>query len=215
MEVAEAAEPLSRSFYDRDKHTVARDLLGHRLVREIDDHRLAGRIVETEVYGGPDDRASHADSGEPTERTRSMFGPPGTIYIYKIYGMYHCLNVVVPAEAKAAAILIRALEPLRGLEAMAKRRGLADRYDESMTRTVKKNLLSGPGKLCQAFALDRALDGTALAGGGLWIASDTSTDPEPSRIESTPRIGLNPDTVGEAADYPWRYILADSPYLSR
>ena len=214
MSQYDAPSPLPRSFYERDKHAVARDLLGRRLVRRLEERLLIGRIVEVEVYGGPHDPASHGDSGEPTERTRAMFGPPGTSYIYQIYGMYHCLNVVVPAEQKAAAILIRAMEPVEGLEQMASGRGLTDKYDGAMTATVRKNLLSGPGKICQALHLDDRHDGLPLEEAPMWIAEGAPIE-EASAVEKTPRIGLNPDTVGEAVDWPWRYIAADSDYLSR
>ena len=206
-------ETLPRSFYERDVHELARALLGCKLVRELDGERLVGRIIETEAYGGPHDPACHADSGNPTERTRSMFGPPGTAYVYQIYGMYHCLNVVAPAETKAAAVLIRALRPLRGLSRMARQRDLADRYTGEMPERVRKNLLSGPGKLCQAMAIDRELDGCELARGSLWLAPGEAPTERP--VERTQRIGLNPETVGEAAEWPWRYVVADSAYLSR
>ena len=210
-----APPPLSDRFYRREKHTVARDLLGRHLVRRLDDQMLVGRIVEVEVYGGPHDPASHGNSGEPTDRTRAMFGPAGTAYVYQIYGMYHCLNVVVPAEQKAAAVLIRALEPVEGLETMATGRGLTDKYDGEMTRSVRKNLLSGRGKICQALERDGRHDGIELDGQPLWIAEGRPVAEDGAAIETTERIGLNPDTVGEAVDWPWRYTLADSDYLSR
>ncbi len=210
-------EPLPRSFYQRDKHELALALLGRKLVRQTDDQLLVGRIVEVEVYGGPDDPASHADSGTPTDRTETMFGPPGNAYIYTIYGIHHCLNVVAPARQKAAAVLIRALAPLEGLERMAHHRGLAD-YEGQMPRSIETNLASGPGKLCEAMAIAPSLDGTDLQSGDLWIArgkpfADQEADGE--RIESTPRIGLNADTCGEATQWPWRYVDRHSAFLSR
>jgi DNA-3-methyladenine glycosylase len=207
--------PLSDDFYRREKHVVARDLLGRHLVRRHDGQLLVGRIVEVEVYGGPHDPSSHGDTGEPTDRTRAMFGPPGTAYIYQIYGMYHCLNVVVPAEQKAAAVLIRAMEPIEGLEAMADGRGLTDKYDGPMTRSVRGNLLSGPGKICQALHLDGTHDGRSLDDEPLWLSAGEPVARTDETVETTERIGLNPDTVGEAVEWPWRYVLAESDYLSR
>ena len=208
---------LPAEFYEREKHDLALALLGRDLVRRYDGRLFAGRIVEVEVYGGPHDPACHADSGEPTERTRAMFGPPGQAYVYQIYGMYHCLNVVAPAEQKAAAILIRALEPLTELETMASNRGLSEKYDAEMTLSVRKNLLSGPGKLCQAMQIDGDLDERSLQSDQLWIAPGEpilQTAGE-TAIESSPRIGLNPETVGEAAEWRWRYVDTRSAFLSR
>jgi len=208
---------LPPEWFEREKHELARELLGRDLVRRTEDRLVAGRIVEVEAYGGTHDPASHADSGTPTERTAAMFGRPGEAYVYQIYGQYHCLNVVAPAEKKAAAILIRALEPLAGLEAMAAGRGLDEQYDGRAPRSIRTDLASGPGKLCQALRIDREFDGDALWDEPLWIAPG-----EPvletrgaDAVETTSRIGLNPDTVGEATDWPWRYVLSTSDYLSR
>lgn len=216
-DLSDIDDPLPRGFYERDKHELALQLLGRDLVRRVDGELVAGRIVEVEVYGGPDDPASHANSGEPTERTEAMFGPPGTAYVYQIYGMYHCLNVVAPAREKAAAILIRALEPLSARHQMARYRDLSGKYDGQMPKSVEKNLLSGPGKICQALRVDTQLDGDTLHSAPLWIAPGrpiVETDRE-DRIEATPRIGLNRDTCGEAVDREWRYVDAASDFLSR
>jgi len=168
------------------------------------------------VYGGPHDPASHADSGTPTERTASMFGTPGDAYVYRIYGLYHCLNVVAPADEKAAAVLIRALEPLRGVESMAHDRGLVD-DDAPVPDAARTNLTSGPGKICQALRIDRSFDGTRLRGIPLWIAPGRPLLEHRGEegIEVTSRIGLNPETVGDAADWPWRYLDPRSEHLSR
>lgn len=209
--------PVRSGFYERDKHELAVELLGRDVVRRHDGQLLAGRIVETEVYGGPDDPASHADSGQPTARTEAMFGEPGTAYIYQIYGIYHCLNVVAPARQKAAAILIRAAEPLCGRRTMANARGLLGDADEAITESIAGNLLSGPGKICQALEVDDDLDGTSLQSDRLWIAPGRPLleTAGRERIETTPRIGLNPETCGEAAEWPWRYIDSESEFLSR
>lgn len=203
--------PLDRAFYERDAHDVARDLLGHVVARHDGDGICAGRIVEVEVYGGADDPACHADRGM-TARTRSMYGDPGHAYVYRIYGMYDCLNVVCPRgdTGKASAILIRALEPLMGTTRMVRRRGLSGPLDSNKTRRA---LLSGPGKLCQALAIDRGLDGHPLHEHPLFIAA--GEDVPSARIRTSPRIGLNPRTCGEATDFEWRYVVEDSQYLSR
>ncbi|HHS96728.1 MAG TPA: DNA-3-methyladenine glycosylase, partial [Chloroflexi bacterium] len=140
---------LRREFFDRDTLEVARDLLGRVLVRVLDGERLSGRIVEVEAYIGEDDRASHARFG-PTERNAAMYGPPGHAYVYLIYGVHHCLNLVTGPEGFPAAVLIRALEPLEGVEQM---RGL---------RGGRPDLTNGPGRLCQALGIDLRFDGADL-----------------------------------------------------
>jgi DNA-3-methyladenine glycosylase len=204
---------LPLEFFERDAHELARELLGHLVVRRTDAGLAAGRIVELEVYGGIDDPACHADRGTPTERTRSMFGAPGIAYVYRIYGMYDCLNVVAPrgAGGKASALLVRALEPVTGLEQMARRRGIET--SEPLTKRDRRKLLSGPGKLCQALSIDRDLDGDDLQSDPLWLARGESVSPD--AIERTPRIGLNPRTCGESTHFEWRYVVADSRFLSR
>lgn len=181
---------LSATFYSRPTLEVARDLLGRRLVRALGGQRLAGRIVEVEAYIGEQDLASHAARGR-TGRNRVMYGAPGRAYVYFIYGMYHCLNVVTEAEGFPAAILIRAIAPDEGLAAMAARRGGQPRI----------NLTSGPGKLCQALAIDRALDGHDLtAGHGLWIEAGEAVGDE--AVAATPRVNVGGDEL--ARRVPWR-----------
>lgn len=204
---------LPADYFDRPKEELARDLLGCDLVRDTDDGLRVGRIVETEAYGGPHDPASHADTGEATARTASMFAAPGTAYVYSIHA-YYCLNVAVPAPEKAAAVLVRAAVPLAGHRGMVEDRGRFDpEEDDPWADDVVAELASGPGKLCEAFAIDRGFDGLRLPVDDLWIAEGT---PIPDgRVETTPRIGLNPETVGEAVEWPWRWVVADSPFLSR
>ena len=202
------ARPLDRSFYDCDPHELAEKLLGKTLVRKTDDAICAARLVEVEVYGGIDDPACHADSGRPTPRTESMFGDPGQVYVYTIYGMYQCLNVVAAKSPRVAALLIRAAEPLHGVEAMAIRRGL----DLTHART-ERNLASGPGKLCQAMAIDRAHDGLFFDDDALFL-TDTESN-VPTEIDRSTRIGLNRETCGACVDFEWRYTVAGSRFLSR
>ncbi len=195
----EAFPVLDPAFFapERDTREIARDLLGRVLVHG----ETAGRIVETEAYLGRTDRACHAWGGRRTPRLEPLYGPPGHAYLYLIYGMYHCLNVVTKAEGQPECVLIRALEPIAGLETMAARCGKA-----------KPELLcSGPGRLCRALGLDRSLSGISLLSGSLFLAEGTPV-PE-SDIRSSPRIGV--DYAGEDKDRPWRYFVKGSPYVSR
>lgn len=191
---------------DAEAEVVARGLLGTLLVRDEAGERRIGRIVETEAYGGPDDRASHARAGR-TPRTAIMFGPPGRAYVYLVYGMHHCLNVVCAAEGQAAAVLIRAIEPVAGLDAMRRARG---RPHEATMR-----LGAGPARTCQALSVDRRHDGLDLLHDErLWLASD-GTEPLPDgQVLAGPRVGV--DYAGAAwAGRPWRFALAGSPSISR
>lgn len=184
----------------------ARGLLGALLVRDDASGRRIGRIVETEAYAGPTDKASHARAGR-TPRTNVMFGPPGHAYVYLVYGMYHCLNVVCDADDEAAAVLIRALEPVAGRATMRTRRGAAAGGDV--------RLAAGPARICQAFDIDRELDGLdLLSGDRLWLAADPDGPLARSRILSGARIGV--DYAGpEWADKPWRFGVAGSAALSK
>jgi DNA-3-methyladenine glycosylase len=175
---------------------VAPDLLGRVLVRELPDGaRLAVRLVETEAYRR-DDAASHSFRG-PTARTATMFGPPGHLYVYFTYGMHHCMNAVTGSPEGASAVLLRAGEPLLGIEEMTRRRGGRALID----------LCRGPARLCQALGVDRALDGSDLVRGGpVWIGAGS---PPAGPIVTTPRIGVRRD-----ADRPWRFVDAGSRFVS-
>ena len=198
-ELLRGARPLPRAFYARGPRALARALLGRVLVHDDPAAgRLAGRIVETEAYGGADDPASHAHRGETT-RNRVMFGPPGHAYVYFTYGMHHCFNVVCAARGRAAAVLVRALVPLEGLEAMADRRGVHD----------PARLARGPGSLARAMGLDRRHDGADLTRGPVWVA-DLPAERGGRSISTGPRVGIR-----LAADRPWRYWLAGEPGVSR
>ena len=188
---------------------VARQLLGLCIVRSGPRGERAGLIVETEAYGGPDDRASHARAGR-TARTRVMFGPAGRAYVYLVYGLHHCLNVVCGPDGQAGAVLIRAVEPLAGIELMRKRRGPAAGADVQ--------LAAGPARLCQAFDIDRRLDGIdLLTDERLWLAAPGPDDgPLPTRsvVVEGPRIGVG-YAGPEWALLPWRFGIAGHPSLSR
>ena len=194
---------LPREFYARDTEKVARDLLGSILISTIGGPRVSGRIVETEAYIGPHDPASHgADRIGRTRRNLSMFGPPGIAYVYRIYGVHWCLNAVTHEEDYPAAVLIRAVEPLDGVEIMMERR--FGRYVAGKER----QLASGPGKLAAAFAIDGATDGHRLDHAPLWIETGTRV---PRRdVVSGPRIGIT-----RAADWPLRFCVRDCVWLSR
>ena len=195
---------LPRSFYRRPAEVVARDLLGRYLVRRLDGERLVVRLVETEAYLGAPDRASHAWNGRRTARNDSLYLAGGHAYVYLIYGLHHCLNVVTGEAEVGAAVLLRAAEAVAGEPAMKRNRGL-DR------RPRPTDLAGGPGKLCQALAVDRAQDGVSLLRGEL-----TVTRGEPLAEDLTvagPRIGI--DYAGEAAAWPLRFAERGNGEVSR
>jgi DNA-3-methyladenine glycosylase len=189
---------LSRAFYEQPTVAVARRLLGKYLVRIDDAGVRAGMILETEAYIGPDDKASHASRGR-TPRTSVMFGPAGFAYIYLIYGMHHCLNIVTEQEDYPAAVLIRAVEPSEGLELMLEQRLILD----------VRRLTNGPGKLCQAFGIDRRLNGLDLCGEALFIEDRGTSLVD---IVATTRVGV--DYAGPWKDKPWRFYIAGHPGVS-
>ena len=205
---------LGTKFYSRDALIVAKELLGKTLVHEVNGKRISARIVETEAYMGIIDKAAHSYGGKRTPRVEVMYGAPGHAYIYLIYGLHHCLNAVTGADGDPQAVLIRALEPLEGLEEMA-----LHRYKKPLDQLSKsqlKGLANGPGKLCHALAIDRSLNGEDLRGNHLFIEESDEPTEEQSRelfkIHETTRIGI--DYAGEARDYPWRFYIKGSPYIS-
>ncbi len=183
-------ERLTRDFFARSVHEVAPDLIGATLLVE----GVGGRIVEVEAYD-PDDPASHGYRGR-TERNAAMFGPPGHAYVYRSYGIHWCLNLVCNAAGRAEAVLVRALEPTHGIDRMRTRRGVEG----------ARALCSGPGKLCQALAVTRDHDGLPLDAPPFELRA-REREPE---IETGLRIGIT-----RAAERPWRYGLAGSPFVSR
>ena len=195
---------LPREFYTRaNVLTVARQLLGQLLVAPAPDGaRVSGIIVETEAYRGPQDRASHAHGGRRTTRTDTMYQMGGTAYVYFVYGMYHQFNVVTNVTGIPHAVLIRALEPVDGTTLMRKRRHARSDH----------NLTNGPGKLCIALGIDRALDRADLLGNRVWIEKGERRIP-PSAIASGPRIGI--DYAGAWAAMPWRFWIGNNPFVSR
>jgi DNA-3-methyladenine glycosylase len=192
---------LVRRFYERDTLTVARELIGKKLVHETEEGIVSGRIVETEAYIGPDDKAAHSCNGRRTERTGVMYWPGGYAYVYLIYGMYCCFNIVTNVAEKPEAVLIRALEPEKGVELMMKRRNSKNLY----------SLCSGPGKLCIAMGISRAENKVDLCGDKLYLLDGGLKPGE--EIITTPRKNI--DYAGEAKDYPWRFIIRGNKYVSR
>ena len=180
---------VTRDFYARDTLTVARELIGMHLVHAGNGTLRAGRIVETEAYQGPEDLAAHSSRGR-TRRTEVMFGPPGHAYVYLIYGCWYCLNLVTEAQGVPHAVLLRALEPVTGIE------------DKTW----------GPGLLCRAMHIDKSLNGTDLCGNVLWVEKPSPDGQRRARIARSARIGV--DYAGEWARRPWRFYDRDSRYVS-
>ena len=183
--------PLPRDFYNQSTLKVARELIGARLVRILNGEKLVGLITETEAYVGKTDLASHARVGL-TERTRVMYGPPGHAYVYFTYGNHWMLNVVTEREGFPAAVLIRAIQPIEGVDAMLERRSGRDTY--------------GPGKLCQAMGITKSENGVDLTKktGGLWI--ETGVKVPNSLVTKGPRVGLN-NTPEPWLSKPWRFLV--------
>jgi DNA-3-methyladenine glycosylase len=179
--------------------TVARDVIGKVLVHETPEGRVAGRVVEAEAYRGPEDRAAHSYGGRRTERTEAMFGPPGFAYVFFVYGMHWHVNLDTTREGVPHAVLLRAVEPLEGVELMAARRGLTP---------GDRNLANGPGKLCEAFGIDKRCYGLDLCEPPLYLC-----DGPRGKLARSPRIGV--DYAGEWAARPWRFFEAASPFVSR
>lgn len=200
---------LSRKYYQRDAESLARALLGQVLVRVLEDGaRLAGRIVETEAYLGVRDQAAHSFGGRHTPRNAAMWGPAGHAYVYFIYGMHHCVNVVAAGAGDPAAVLLRALEPLEGLERMRANRA----QKRPAAKLREADLCSGPARLAQALQLDRSLDGSDLVSGeSLFLERGTRIAPH--NIVAGPRIGVA--YAGEWAETPLRFHVRGNPHVSR
>jgi DNA-3-methyladenine glycosylase len=194
---------LLRAFYMHDDVlALARRLLGQRLVVSArGGTRVAGTIVETEAYRGPEDRASHAFGGRRTARTETMYAHGGVAYVFFVYGMHHHFNVVTNVAGVPHAVLVRAIEPVEGIERMRRRRpGRSDR-----------ELTSGPGRLCAALGIDRRFDGADLLGERVWIEEGARV--APAAIACGPRVGI--DYAAEWAAKPWRFWVRNNPFVSR
>ena len=189
---------LGRDFFDRDTVDAARDLLGRHIVRQLPDGtELVCRITETEAYVGRTDKACHAYGYRRTPRTQTLFAPPGTAYVYLIYGMYHCLNFVTEPEGEPAAVLIRGAVPVENGDIIAENR--FGRKLDGLTPAQRRNLLNGPGKLCRGLALTRAHTGLDLTDPAGPLTLRPGEPPRPARVRAGERIGIN-DQQNNAAD---------------
>jgi DNA-3-methyladenine glycosylase len=190
---------LSPEFFDRDPRRVARDLLGKLIIRRQGRQTLITRVVETEAYLGKNDPAAHSSSGR-TPRNEVIFGPPGFAYVYFIYGNHYCLNVSCLPDGVAGGVLFRAVEPIMGIAAMAKARGLPE--------SAGLRLTNGPGKLTEALSITRANNGVNLADAtqSLYLAGDDFPKP---KVRTTTRVGIT-----KAAGLKLRYLIPDNPFVS-
>lgn len=198
--------PLPQAFFARAALTLAPELLGLVLVHETDDGVAAGRIVEVEAYCGPDDLAAHSAGGRRTPRNEVMYGPAGRAYVYFVYGMHWCVNVVAAVPEVPEAVLIRAVEPVHGLELMRARRG---------AHVATAALARGPGNLTRALGIDRRQNGADLRRGALRVLCPPAGHgvPEPADVVPSPRIGV--DYAGEWAARPWRFSVRGHASVSR
>ena len=202
---------LPQSFFDGDTVEIARSLVGKYLVRRYDGITLAARVTETEAYIGRIDKACHAYNYRKTERTKTLYAPPGTAYVYLIYGMHCCLNFVTEPEGEPAAVLIRGLSPRHNQDIIAENRFHCKCAD--MTAYQRKNFLNGPGKLCAGLNIDRSLNGLPHGSEELFLCESLAElglttppeDLEPLEIKVGKRIGI--DYAEEAIDFPWRFYL--------
>lgn len=199
---------LPQNFFQQDTVRAAQQLLGRYLVRTYRGETLICRITETEAYIGAVDKACHAYAGRRTSRTETLYAEPGTAYVYLIYGMYNCLNVVTEPKDVAAAVLIRGCEPLVGIDTISRLR--FGRNADSLTPYQRRNFMNGPGKLCKGLSIDRDLNNLPFGSSDLYFAADFPEFGLPERPADLPfhtgrRIGI--DYAEEAADFPWRFWL--------
>ena len=202
-------EIVARQFYQRSSLELAPELLGLYLVHNLDGIELIGKIVEVEAYMGVNDKAAHTFNNRRTRRNEVMFGEAGYAYIYLIYGMYYCLNVVSSTKDNPQGVLFRAVEPVKGFDEIAKNRFNLP-YNQ-LSKQQQYNLTSGPGKLCQAFNITKANYGNDFTNSNLLICSNN--DDNDFKIASSPRV--NVDYAEEAKDYPWRFYIEGNPYVSK
>ena len=203
MEYKLPRKKLDKSFYQRELLEVAPDLLGKILVKNNKKNVLAGKIVEVEAYHGDFDKAAHS-YGRMTKRTEIMFEAGGYLYVYFTYGAHHCCNVVTGKKGQGTAVLIRAVEPLTGIDVMIK-----NRFGRKLNSEKEKiNLTSGPGKICQAFAIEKKNSGTDLTKNEIFILDSEKVGNK--EIGISKRIGIS-----KSVDLPWRFFIKNNPYLSR
>ncbi|MBW9159576.1 DNA-3-methyladenine glycosylase [Clostridium sp. FP2] len=199
---------LTRKFYAKETLQVAKELLGKVVVHQVNGVKLKGKIVETEAYIGSIDKASHAYGGKKTPRLEALYGKPGIAYVYFIYGMYHCFNVITKKEGYPEGVLIRAIEPIDGIDEMSKLR--FNKVHNELTKAQFKNLSSGPSKLCIAMNINKENNKQDLCAGNLYI--EESMDKEKIEIIEAKRIGI--DYAEEAKDFKWRFYIKDNVWVS-
>jgi DNA-3-methyladenine glycosylase len=193
---------LNYDFYKKDAVSAAKDLLGKILVREINGKKIMVKIVDTEAYMGAEDKASHAYANKKTKRTETMFKKGGLAYIYLIYGMYYCFNIVTSEENNPHAVLIRAVEPLQGLEIIKENRKIKSKKIEELT--------NGPGKLSQALKIDKSFNGCNLVRSSkLYLLENKDQD---IKIEAVPRVNI--EYAEEYKDKKWRFYIKENKYTS-
>lgn len=189
---------LSRKFYTNDTLKVAKQLIGKYLVTKLREGKTVGKIIETEAYCGIDDPACHAYKGKMTERTKILFSIPGNAYIYLIYGMYYCFNVIAHKRGEVGGVFIRSIKPVEGIEIMLKRHKIKNTSKKDITK-----LTNGPGKLCIALGIDKKLYGEDLCGKKIYLLDGEKTNP--GSMIAAPRINI--DYAGKGKYYPWRFVL--------
>lgn len=199
---------LTREFYDRDTELVAKELLGKLLVHEINNKKIIAKIVETEAYLGVKDKAAHSYGGRRTPRVEVMYGEPGFVYVFLIYGMYHCFNIVTRESGNPQAVLIRAVEPIQGFDLMAENRFQKAYHD--LTKSQRKNLTNGPGKLCKALQIEKAINGEDICGKKLYVQEENHS--KNINIKVAKRVGI--DYAEEAKDYLLRFYIENNEYVS-
>lgn len=202
---------LTKEFYSRDTITVSKELLGKNLVRVINGKKVKGKIVETEAYLGLIDKASHAYGGKITKRVKPLYGQPGIAYVFSIYGMYQCFNIITKEVGEPEGVLIRALEPVEGLDIIANNR-YSKEY-EGLTKKEKKNLTNGPSKLCIAMDIDKNRHNfmDLLNSEELYIEEYLEIPMED--VEERPRVGI--DYAEEAAAFLWRFYIKENEFISK
>lgn len=195
---------LSKEFYKQDAITLSKEILGKILVRDIDGEKVLCMIVETEAYVGPEDKGCHAYGNKKTERTKTMFLEGGVAYIYIIYGMYNCLNIVATEEGKPEAVLIRAVEPLNNIDILKKYRNIKSNKIQDLT--------NGPGKLCKALNIDRSLNGYDLVNGNELYVVELDSEDDFEIVESK---RINIDYAEEYKDKLWRFYVKGNKFISK
>lgn len=200
-------------FFRQDAITVARNLLGKYLVREYDDKKIITKIVETEAYMGIEDKAAHVFGDRRTERTEPLYQDGGHIYVYLIYGMYHCLNISANIEGIPECVLIRAVEPISEIDEISRNR--YSKYYKDLSSYQRKNICNGPGKLCKALKIDKNLNFESILGNKLYIIDNVNLDNESNQFEIIESKRVNIDYAEEAKDYLWRYYIKDNKHVSK